>query len=106
MIGFPSTAYIMLNTFVAPIYKAITTTLLVMIPGLINASATSLLIAKKLHDSNAIEWCTTNDAGIKECTQGLPLRVYFLILFVASIIIHVRSLFFMPAVQENVAIPY
>ncbi|CBY15832.1 unnamed protein product, partial [Oikopleura dioica] len=83
--------------FVAPIYKAITTTLIVMIPGLINSSATSLLIAKKLYEST-IEWCTTNDEGVKECTQGLPLEVYFLILFIGSFVIHVRTFFFIPAV--------
>jgi hypothetical protein len=103
MVAFPSIAYIMLNSFVAPIYKAITTTLIVMIPGLINSSATSLLIAKKLYEST-IEWCTTNDDGVKECTQGLPLEVYFLILFIGSVVIHVRTFFFIPAVPERLKI--
>ena len=93
----------MLNSFVAPIYKAITTTLIVMIPGLINSSATSLLIAKKLYEST-IEWCTTNDEGVKECKQGLPLEVYFLILFIGSFVIHVRTFFFIPAVPERLKI--
>ena len=100
MVAFPSIAYIMLNSFVAPIYKAITTTLIVMIPGLINSSATSLLIAKKLYEST-IEWCTTNDDGKEECTQGLPLDVYFMILFIGLFVIHVRTFFFIPAVPER-----
>ncbi|CAG5109981.1 Oidioi.mRNA.OKI2018_I69.chr2.g4440.t2.cds [Oikopleura dioica] len=79
-VAFPSISYIMLNSFVAPVYKSITTPLIVMIPGLINSSATSMLVAKKLHE------------------VGLPLNSYFLILFIASSVIHVRTYFFIPSV--------
>ncbi len=51
-VAFPSIAWIMLNTFIAPIYKKITVILIVVIPGLINSSATSMLIAKKLYESS------------------------------------------------------
>ena len=51
-VAFPSIAWIMLNTFISPIYKRITVILIVVIPGLINSSATSMLIAKKLYESS------------------------------------------------------
>ncbi|CAG5079463.1 Oidioi.mRNA.OKI2018_I69.PAR.g9259.t1.cds [Oikopleura dioica] len=79
-VAFPSISYIILNSFVAPVYKSITTPLIVMIPGLINSSATSMLVAKKLYEA------------------GLPLNKYFLILFILSFVIHIRTLFFIPSV--------
>ena len=79
-VAFPSISYIILNSFVAPVYKSITTPLIVMIPGSINSSATSMLVAKKLYEA------------------GLPLNKYFLILFILSFVIHIRTLFFIPSV--------
>jgi len=82
LVAFPSIAWIMLNTFIAPIYKKITVILIVVIPGLINSSATSMLIAKRFYESSEGQ---------------IGLDKIFNLLAVLSVIIHIRTLFLMPA---------
>ncbi|CAG5109904.1 Oidioi.mRNA.OKI2018_I69.chr2.g4373.t1.cds [Oikopleura dioica] len=82
LVAFPSIAWIMLNTFISPVYKKITVILIVIIPGLINSSATSMLIAKKLYESSNGE---------------IGLETVFSLLCILSILIHIRTLFLMPS---------
>ena len=80
LVALPAISYIVLNTVIAPVYKRITVILIVIIPGLVNSSATCLLIAKKL-------WQHDHD---------LRLDAILFYLAVASILIHVRTIFLMP----------
>lgn len=88
LLALPAISYIVLNTVIAPVYKRITVILIVIIPGLVNSSATCLLIAKKL-------WQHDHD---------LQLDMILFYLAIASMLIHVRTIFLMPytPVPQNV----
>ena len=80
LVALPAISYIVLNTVIAPVYPRISVILIVIIPGLVNSSATCLLIAKKL-------WQHDGD---------LRLDAILFYLAIASILIHVRTVFLMP----------
>ena len=77
----PAISYIVLNTVIAPLYKKITVILIVIIPGMVNSSATSMLIAKKMWQNSY---------------PDVHLESIFLYLAIGSIVIHLRTIFLMP----------
>jgi len=78
----PALSYIVLNTVIARVYPRIAVILVVMVPGLINSSATSMLISKKLWQN-----------------FGLDFDWLLFYLCLGTIIVHIRTLFFLPYME-------